>query len=56
MLVDDHIVVRIGLKALINAKPDTEVVGEAGNGVEDMVPAAANVWRPWSPCVPMSWA
>jgi DNA-binding NarL/FixJ family response regulator len=31
-LADDHAVVREGLKALINAHPDMEVVGEAGDG------------------------
>ena len=32
LLVDDHMVVRIGLRALINAEPDMEVVGDASNG------------------------
>jgi DNA-binding NarL/FixJ family response regulator len=32
LLVDDHAVVREGLKALINAQPGIEVIGEAGNG------------------------
>jgi DNA-binding NarL/FixJ family response regulator len=31
-LADDHAVVRSGLKALINAQPDMEVSGEAGDG------------------------
>lgn len=31
-LADDHVVVREGLKVLINAQSDMEVVGEAGNG------------------------
>jgi DNA-binding NarL/FixJ family response regulator len=31
-LVDDHHVVRSGLKALIDNQPDMEVVGEAGDG------------------------
>ena len=31
-LADDHAVIREGLKALINAQPDMEVVGEADNG------------------------
>src|SRR5688572_20316370 len=31
LLVDDHEVVRIGLKALINRQPHMEVVGEAAN-------------------------
>lgn len=33
LLVDDHMVVRIGLRALIDSEPDLEVVGEAENGV-----------------------
>jgi len=31
-LADDHVVVREGLKALINAQPDMVVIGEAGDG------------------------
>jgi DNA-binding NarL/FixJ family response regulator len=31
-LADDHEIVRDGLKALVNAQPDMEVVGEAGDG------------------------
>jgi DNA-binding NarL/FixJ family response regulator len=31
-LADDHAVVRAGLKALINAEPQMEVIGEAGDG------------------------
>lgn len=34
LLVDDHMVVRIGLQALIDSERDMEVVGQAGNGVE----------------------
>jgi DNA-binding NarL/FixJ family response regulator len=33
-LVDDHTVVRAGLRLLLTAQPDIEVVGEAGNGQE----------------------
>lgn len=33
-LADDHMIVREGLKALINAQADMEVVGEAENGRE----------------------
>jgi DNA-binding NarL/FixJ family response regulator len=32
LLIDDHAVVREGLKALINAQEDMEVVGQAGDG------------------------
>ena len=32
MLADDHAVLRAGLKALLNAEPDIEVVGEAADG------------------------
>jgi two-component system, NarL family, response regulator NreC len=31
-LADDHMVVREGLKAMINAQPDMHVIGEAGDG------------------------
>ncbi len=34
LLTDDHAVLRAGLRLLINAQPDLEVVGEAGNGDE----------------------
>ncbi|OGO07299.1 MAG: hypothetical protein A2Y92_04650 [Chloroflexi bacterium RBG_13_57_8] len=34
MLVDDHAVVRSGLRLLLAAEPDFQVVGEAGNGQE----------------------
>ncbi len=33
-LVDDHTIVRDGLRALLANEPDIEVVGEAGNGQE----------------------
>ena len=34
VLADDHAVLRSGLRALLDAEPDIEVVGEAGNGDE----------------------
>jgi len=34
VLVDDHQVVRQGLRALLEAEPDFSVVGEAGDGLE----------------------
>lgn len=34
LLVDDHAVLRAGLKALLNAEDDMRVVGEAGTGEE----------------------
>ena len=34
LLTDDHILVRIGLKTLINAQRDLDVVGEASDGAE----------------------
>jgi DNA-binding NarL/FixJ family response regulator len=33
LLADDHAVLRAGLKALLNAEPDMEVVGEASDGL-----------------------
>ncbi|HEV8662951.1 MAG TPA: DNA-binding response regulator, partial [Candidatus Methylomirabilis sp.] len=32
VLADDHAVLRAGLRMLINAQPDMEVVGEASEG------------------------
>ena len=37
LLVDDHLVVRSGLKALLATKPDFEVVAEAASGEEAIV-------------------
>lgn len=37
MLVDDHPVVREGLRGMLEAEPDFTVVGEAGSGEEAMV-------------------
>src|SRR3712207_621660 len=34
LVADDHAVLRAGLRALLNAEPDMEVVGEAANGRE----------------------
>jgi DNA-binding NarL/FixJ family response regulator len=34
LIVDDHTVVRDGLKALISAEPGMKVIGEAGDGLE----------------------
>ncbi len=34
LLADDHPVLRLGVRDLLNAQPDMEVVGEAGDGLE----------------------
>lgn len=34
ILVDDHEMVRLGLKSFLNLQPDVEVIGEASNGKE----------------------
>lgn len=44
LLVDDHPVVREGLRGMIDAEPDLTVVGEAGSGAEAI--AAATALRP----------
>ena len=42
LLVDDHTVVRQGLRALLQSQPDFEVVGEAENG-RDAISLAAQL-------------
>ncbi|MFC5752638.1 response regulator transcription factor [Actinomadura rugatobispora] len=44
LLVDDERLIRAGLKAIIDAEPDLEVVGEAGDGAE--VPGQVSRLRP----------
>lgn len=34
LIADDHVVVRTGLRSMIESEPDMEVVGEASNGTE----------------------
>lgn len=34
ILVDDHEMVRLGLKSFLDLQPDVEVIGEASNGKE----------------------
>ncbi|HET9143331.1 response regulator transcription factor [Actinophytocola sp.] len=41
LIVDDHPVVRDGLRAVLSAEPDIEVVGECGRGDEAVAAAAA---------------
>lgn len=40
LIADDHALVRSGLRALLRAKPELEVVGEAGDGAETLRLAA----------------
>src|SRR6202451_2958891 len=40
MLADDHTLFRQGIKTLISAEPDMEVVGEAANGADAVTKAA----------------
>ena len=40
LLVDDHVMVRQGLRAVLHSYPNIEVVGEAGNGEEAILNAA----------------
>jgi DNA-binding NarL/FixJ family response regulator len=42
LIVDDHPVVRIGLRTMIDAEPDLEVVAEAGDGVAAIAAFAAH--------------
>src|SRR5262245_613663 len=42
LLVDDHLVVRHGLRAFLQLQPDIEVAGEAGGGEAAVAAAAAS--------------
>jgi DNA-binding NarL/FixJ family response regulator len=44
LIVDDHFVVRVGLRTMLDGEPDLTVVGEAGNGIEAV--AGAQQLRP----------
>jgi two-component system response regulator NreC len=39
LIADDHVIVREGIRALVEAQPDIEVVGEATNGEEAVIKA-----------------
>ena len=41
LLAEDHAIVREGLRALLDAQPDMEVVGEAADGREALEAAKA---------------
>jgi len=41
LLVDDHAVLRAGLRLLLNNQPDFEVIGEAASGIEALQMATA---------------
>ncbi len=43
LLVDDHMVVRSGLATVLSAYDDFELVGQAGDGDEDLLNAAYSV-------------
>jgi two-component system response regulator NreC len=40
LIADDHAVLRAGLRMLLDAQPDLQVIGEAGNGAEVLSMAA----------------
>jgi DNA-binding NarL/FixJ family response regulator len=40
LIVDDHVMVRQGLRAVLQSYPNIEVIGEAGNGEEAVLSAA----------------
>jgi DNA-binding NarL/FixJ family response regulator len=53
LIVDDHVIVRDGVRMILEAQPDIEVVGEASDGREALERArsccrASFLWT--SPC------
>ena len=49
LLADDHAVVRSGLRMVLDAQPDLEVVAEAGDGAEAVRQALSRGRRPRDP-------
>ena len=49
LLADDHAVVRRGLRMVLEAQPDLEVVAEASTGAEavDWACGRPSTWRCW---------
>jgi len=43
LLIEDHVVLREGLRALLEMEPDLTIVGEAGSGEEGICAAAAEM-------------
>src|SRR5215212_5493472 len=41
LIVDDHAIVRKGLRTLITSEPDMEIAGEAADGIEAVLKARA---------------
>ena len=41
LIVDDHVIVRKGIRALLATEPDVEVIGEANDGAEALVQVQA---------------
>ena len=54
LLADDQLLFRAGLRMLIDAEPDLEVVGEAGTGREavDLARRSAPTWCSWTSACP----
>ena len=46
LLADDQMLVRTGLRMILDGEPDLEVVGEAGDGAA-AVPASRELARTW---------
>ena len=48
LIVDDHPIVRDGLRGIFSGDPDFEVVGEAGDGAEAVDAGPRRCARTWS--------
>ena len=47
LLVDDQALLRTGFRMVLDAQPDIEVVGEAGDGAEALRLVAGRCARTW---------
>ncbi len=43
VLIDDHVVVRVGLRAFLDTQPDIEIVGEAASGEQGVTVVASTL-------------
>jgi len=51
MIVDDHAIVRKGIRALLATERDIQVIGEASDGAEAVAPGTSQGLLRLGPCI-----